>query len=55
MAHAVFLRDLPEGQGLLIGVLVATFLGDTFAYFGGRLYGRRPLAPEISRTRRSRA
>ncbi len=48
MAHAVFLRDLPEGQGLLIDVLVATFLGDTFAYFGGRLYGRRPLAPEIS-------
>jgi phosphatidate cytidylyltransferase len=48
MAHAVFLRELPEGLGLLIGVLVATFIGDTFAYFGGRLYGRRPLAPEIS-------
>jgi phosphatidate cytidylyltransferase len=48
MAHAVFLRDLPEGLGLVIDVLVATFVGDTFAYFGGRLYGRRPLAPEIS-------
>ncbi len=48
MAHAVFLRELPEGQGLLIAALVATFIGDTFAYFGGRLYGRRPLAPEIS-------
>ena len=25
-----------------------TFLGDTFAYFGGRWYGRTPLAPLIS-------
>jgi len=48
MVHAVFLRELPEGQGLLIDVLVATFLGDTAAYFGGRFYGRRPLAPGIS-------
>jgi phosphatidate cytidylyltransferase len=48
MAHAVFLRELPEGLGLMIDVLVATFIGDTCAYFGGRLYGRRPLAPGIS-------
>jgi len=48
MAHAIFLRDLPHGEGLLIDVLVGTFLGDTAAYFGGRLYGRRPLAPTIS-------
>jgi len=47
-AHAVLLRELPEGQGLMIDVLVGTFVGDTAAYFGGRLYGRRPLAPEIS-------
>ncbi len=48
MAHAIFLRDLPEGLGLLIDVLVGTFIGDSFAYFGGRLYGRRLLAPGIS-------
>jgi phosphatidate cytidylyltransferase len=48
MVHAVFLRELPHGDGLLIDVLVATFLGDTAAYFGGRWYGRRPLAPSIS-------
>jgi phosphatidate cytidylyltransferase len=48
MAHAVFLRDLPHGDGLLIDVLVGTFIGDTAAYFGGRLYGRIPLAPDIS-------
>ena len=48
MVHAVFLRELPEGDGLLVDVLVGTFLGDTAAYFGGRIYGRRPLAPAIS-------
>jgi phosphatidate cytidylyltransferase len=31
-----------------IDVLVGTFLGDTAAYLGGRLFGRRPLAPQIS-------
>jgi phosphatidate cytidylyltransferase len=48
MAHAVFLRDLPHGDGLLVDVLVGTFIGDTAAYFGGRVYGRIPLAPDIS-------
>jgi phosphatidate cytidylyltransferase len=48
MVHAVFLRELPHGDGLLVDVLVATFLGDTAAYFGGRIYGRRQLAPTIS-------
>ena len=28
--------------------LLGTFLGDTGAYLGGRLFGRRPLAPAIS-------
>ncbi|HYP48972.1 MAG TPA: phosphatidate cytidylyltransferase [Thermoleophilaceae bacterium] len=48
MVHAVFLRETPHGDGLVVDVLVGTFLGDTAAYFGGRLYGRRPLAPQIS-------
>ncbi len=47
-AHAVLLRQLPHGGGVLIDVLVGTFLGDTGAYLGGRLFGRRPLAPEVS-------
>ena len=48
-AHAVLLRDLPlHGGALLIDVLVATFLADTAAYVGGRLFGRHPLAPELS-------
>ncbi|MSO40518.1 MAG: hypothetical protein EXQ70_01225 [Solirubrobacterales bacterium] len=48
-AHAVLLRDLPDhGGALLIDVLVATFLTDTFAYGGGRLFGSRAIAPVIS-------
>ncbi len=48
IAHAVLLRDLPHGGGILVDVLVGTFVGDTGAYFGGRAFGRRPLAPSIS-------
>jgi phosphatidate cytidylyltransferase len=48
-AHAVLLRDLPlHGGALLIDVLVGTFAADTAAYFGGRLFGRHPLAPNLS-------
>jgi phosphatidate cytidylyltransferase len=47
-AHAELLRRLPHGGGILIDIMVGTFLGDTFAYIGGRLFGRRPLAPGIS-------
>jgi phosphatidate cytidylyltransferase len=48
MVHAVFLRELPEGDGLVVDVLIGTFGGDTAAYFVGRAYGLRPLAPTIS-------
>jgi phosphatidate cytidylyltransferase len=48
LAHAVLLRELPHGLGIVIDVLVGTFLGDTGAYLGGRMFGRRPLAPQIS-------
>jgi phosphatidate cytidylyltransferase len=47
-AHAVLLRGLPHGTGIVIDVLVGVFLGDTAAYFAGRMFGRRPLAPRIS-------
>src|SRR6187397_1463852 len=42
-AHAVLLRGLPHGDGVVIDVLVGTFIGDSGAYFGGRLLGTRPL------------
>jgi phosphatidate cytidylyltransferase len=48
LAHGVLLRELPHGGALLVDVLIGTFLGDAAAYFGGRAWGRRPLAPRIS-------
>jgi phosphatidate cytidylyltransferase len=48
VAHAVFLREMNHGGGLVLDVLIGTFIGDTAAYFGGRAWGRRPLAPQIS-------
>ena len=47
-AHAELLRRLPHGGGVIIDVLIGTFVADTVAYIGGRAFGRRPLAPEIS-------
>jgi phosphatidate cytidylyltransferase len=48
VAHAVFLREMHHGGGLVLDVLIGTFIGDTAAYFGGRAWGRRRLAPRIS-------
>jgi phosphatidate cytidylyltransferase len=48
LAHAVLLRGLAHGDGLLTDTLIGVFLGDTGAYFAGRMWGRRPLAPRIS-------
>ncbi len=47
-AHAELLREVTNGKGIIIDILVGTFLADSAAYFGGRLFGRRPLAPVIS-------
>jgi phosphatidate cytidylyltransferase len=48
IAHAILLRDLPHGGGLVLAVLLGTFVGDTAAYLGGRAFGTRPLAARIS-------
>jgi phosphatidate cytidylyltransferase len=48
IAHAILLRETAHGDGIIVDILVGTFLGDTGAYFGGRWFGTRPLAPRIS-------
>ena len=53
-AHAELLRGVPHGGSIIIDVMLGTFLGDAGAYFGGRLFGRRPLAPRSRQTRPSR-
>jgi len=48
IAHAILLRDLDHGGGLVVAILLGTFVGDTAAYLGGRVFGRRRLAPRVS-------
>ena len=48
LAFLILLRDLPHGRLALVTVLVAVWAGDTFAYFAGRLIGRRKMAPAMS-------
>jgi phosphatidate cytidylyltransferase len=49
LAHAVFLRDLPNhGAALIVDVLVGTFAVDTGAYATGKMFGSRKIAPNLS-------
>jgi phosphatidate cytidylyltransferase len=48
IAHAVLLRGTTHGDGIIVDILVGTFLGDTCAYLGGRWFGTRKLAPRVS-------
>jgi phosphatidate cytidylyltransferase len=48
IAHAILLRELPHGDGIMIDILIGTFIGDSGAYMGGRMFGTRRLAPSIS-------
>jgi phosphatidate cytidylyltransferase len=49
LVHAVLLRDLPDhGAGLLVDVLVGTFVADTAAYATGRMFGSHKIAPLLS-------
>jgi phosphatidate cytidylyltransferase len=44
----VWLHARPDGPGLLLSLLVLVWLADSAAYFAGRAWGRRKLAPMIS-------
>lgn len=48
LGHAVLLRDSEHGAGIVVDVLIGTFLGDTGAYLGGRMFGNRKLWPRVS-------
>lgn len=47
-AFLIQIRALPEGLLWIFLIFVLTWSTDSFAYFGGRLWGRRKLAPRIS-------
>lgn len=49
LGHIQLLRGMPvHAQLLAFTVLLVVFAADTFAYFGGRLFGRHKLAPTLS-------
>ena len=48
LGHAIWLRALPGGRVLTLFALGVTWCGESAAYFVGRRFGRRPLAPRVS-------
>lgn len=48
LGHAIWLRALPDGPGLTLLLLGVTWCGEAAAYFVGRRWGRRKLAPRVS-------
>ncbi len=47
-AHLVLLREFENGRDWVYLAIFSTFAVDTFAYFTGKMIGRRKLAPTIS-------
>jgi phosphatidate cytidylyltransferase len=48
LAHFILLREFPSGPLWVLFTLAAVFAGDTTAFYIGRAYGRKKLAPAIS-------
>lgn len=48
MIHGVFVWLLPQGQGILVVIMVGCGLADIGAYVVGKQIGRRKIAPRIS-------
>jgi len=44
----VALREIEFGAAAIANILVGTWAFDTFSYFGGRLWGKHPVAPRTS-------
>jgi phosphatidate cytidylyltransferase len=47
-AHFVLMHKLASGRAWVLFVLVAAYFGDTTAFYVGRAWGQRKLAPQIS-------
>ncbi len=46
--HLTLIKDLPEGTALLFLLVLCIWISDIAAYFGGKSFGRTPLAPSVS-------
>jgi phosphatidate cytidylyltransferase len=47
-AFLMAIRELPDALTWMLFIICVTWGTDTLAYFGGRFWGKRPLAPRIS-------
>jgi phosphatidate cytidylyltransferase len=47
-AHICLIHALPQGRALVALLLMVTWGGDAFSYYGGTYFGKRKLAPRIS-------
>ena len=48
LAHFVLMRKMDTGRILILFTLVAVYFGDIMAFYIGRAYGKKKLAPRIS-------
>ncbi len=48
LAHFILMRAMAEGKMWILFTLVVVYFGDTTAFYVGRAWGRRKLAPKIS-------
>jgi len=48
LAHFILMHKLEEGRLWILFTLVVVYCGDTTAFYVGRTWGRKKLAPEIS-------
>jgi phosphatidate cytidylyltransferase len=48
MSHFILLRELDDGRSWVLVALLVTFASDTSAFFVGRAWGRKRMAPAIS-------
>ena len=48
LSHLILLRGLDQGRLLVFFLLTIIFSGDTFAFYGGKLFGKHKLSPKIS-------
>ncbi len=48
LSHLIWLRSLDQGRPLFFFLLTIIFSGDTFAFYGGKLFGEHKLSPKIS-------
>jgi phosphatidate cytidylyltransferase len=48
LGHFVLMRNLERGRLWVLFTLVAVYFGDTLAFYVGRAWGKRKMAPQIS-------